>query len=101
MKSFLLGFVATLVLLPAIVVACLRLGAAEVRADVQAPAWQARLMELAVHASVRRNAPAAPSAAPATEADLIAGGKLYMDGCAGCHGRPGGARRKRVYFFPP
>jgi mono/diheme cytochrome c family protein len=101
MKNFILGFLATLVLLMAAVIGCLRLGAAEVRADVAAPAWQRGLMQLAVHASVRRRASKVRSSMPSTDADLIAGGKLYLDGCDGCHGRPGGPRRKRVLFSPP
>lgn len=101
MKQFILGFLGTLVLVPVGVIGCLRLGAAEVRGDVSAPAWQRRLMELAVHASVRHSAPKVRISLPPADADLIAGGKLYLDGCEGCHGRPGGPRRKRILFSPP
>ncbi len=34
----------------------LRLGLAEIQADVHAPAWERQLMNFAVHASVRRSA---------------------------------------------
>jgi mono/diheme cytochrome c family protein len=101
MKNFLLGFIATIVLLPAGLIGYLRLGGAEVRADVHAPAWQDRLFHFAVHAAVRRSAPKAQHSARAADSDLIAGGKLYLDDCAGCHGRPGGRRRKLIWFFPP
>jgi cytochrome c oxidase subunit 1 len=101
MKQFILGFLGTLVLLVAGVIGCLRLGAVEVRGDVSAPAWQHRLMQFAERASVRRRAPKVRSSLPHTDGDLIAGGKLYFDGCEGCHGRPGGPRRKRVLFSPP
>jgi mono/diheme cytochrome c family protein len=101
MKQFILGFLGTLVLLVACVLGCLRLGAAEVRADVAAPAWQRRLTRLAVHAAVRRRAPQVRRSSPRTDRELIAGGKLYLDGCAGCHGWPGGPRRRRALFSPP
>ncbi|HEY6322918.1 MAG TPA: cytochrome c [Thermoanaerobaculia bacterium] len=101
MKQFILGFLGTLVLLMVAVFGYLRLGAAEVRADVPAPAWQRRLTQFAVHAAVRRSAPKVRSSLPHTDRELIAGGKLYLDGCEGCHGWPGGPRRKRVLFSLP
>lgn len=105
MKRFILGFVVTIVLLPAGAIAYLRLGAAEVRADVAAPAWQSWLLHRAVRAAVRRRAPGAPPSpsahAPGDE-ELIAGGKLYLDGCSGCHGEPGRPPRTRAaFYFPP
>jgi mono/diheme cytochrome c family protein len=101
MKRFLFGFLATIGLLLAGGGAYLKLGLADVRADVAAPKWESRMMQSAVHASVQRSASKGPSPLSHTNADLIAGGKLYLDGCAGCHSRPGRPRRKSVYFFPP
>lgn len=101
MKQFILGFLGTFVLVVAGIFGYLRLGAAEVRADVAAPAWQRRLTQFAVHAAVRRSAPRVRSSSPHIDRELIAGGKLYLDGCAGCHGWPGGRRRKRALFSPP
>jgi Cytochrome C oxidase, cbb3-type, subunit III len=101
MRQFTLGFLGTLVLLAAGVIGGLRLGAAEVRGDVPPPAWQRRLMQFAEHAAIRRSAPRARSSMPPTDDELIAGGKLYLDGCEGCHGWPGHPRRKRALFSPP
>jgi mono/diheme cytochrome c family protein len=101
MKSFIFGFLATLALFLVSVIGYLRLGTAEVRGDVLAPRWQSRLLQLAVHASVQRSAPKVQSPVPHTDAVLIAGGKLYLEGCAGCHGRPGRPLRTRVWFSPP
>jgi mono/diheme cytochrome c family protein len=101
MKHFLFGFVATLALLPAALIGCLRLGAAEVRADVDAPAWQSGLMHLAVRAAVRRSAAGLKSPLAPSAADLIAGRKSYMDTCAGCHGQPGRPPRTRPLFLTP
>ena len=81
-------------------VAYLLLGFAAVRADEDAPAPIRALMAMSVRASVRRNAPSAvPSVA--TEADVIAGARHYLDGCAGCHGTPGKPRHEREEFLPP
>lgn len=101
MKNFLLGFLATIVVLPATLVGCLRLGIAEVRADVVEPGWQRELIHLTERASVRRRAPRVPNPLPHSESELIAGGKLYLDGCAGCHGRPGRLPRRRTSFLSP
>jgi cytochrome c553 len=64
-------------------------GFLEVAADAAPPAWEAALMTSAVHASVRRRAPALRNPLPAGDATLVAAGKLYMNDCVGCHGAPG------------
>ena len=43
-------------------------------------------MTAAVQASVRREAPEMPNPIAPTDENLIAGGKLFSNGCAGCHG---------------
>jgi mono/diheme cytochrome c family protein len=100
MKSFVLGFVAAIVLSLAALVGLLRLGAFEVRADVHAPAWQSRLFHYAVRAAVRRRAPRVQSPVPHDDAELLAGGKLYLNACAGCHGNPGGPPQDLTEFMP-
>jgi mono/diheme cytochrome c family protein len=55
----------------------------------------------AVHASVRRRAPEVPNPIPATEENLIAGGKLYLNECAGCHGAPGKPDEASDTLYPP
>jgi mono/diheme cytochrome c family protein len=90
MKTFMLGFVAALVVLPASAVAYFRLGLAETSSDANPPAWETFVMQSAVRASVRRSA-AGIQAPPQENADeaVVDGGKLYLNGCAGCHGTPG------------
>jgi mono/diheme cytochrome c family protein len=100
-RNFILGFVVTIVFLLIGAIAFLRLGAADVRADVHAPGWQRGLVQFAVHASVRRSAPRLQSPLAHTDAELIDGGKLYLNACAGCHGRPGGRQHARKWFLPP
>jgi thiosulfate dehydrogenase len=92
-KYFLLGMTASTVMLAIGGLAYLRLGFAEVRADIPPPRLQTSLMHLALHASVRRNAPQIPDPVPPTSDDLIAGAKIYRNDCAGCHGTPGKPQR--------
>jgi mono/diheme cytochrome c family protein len=90
MKAFLLGFIAALLLLPIASLGYFRLGLAEVRSDTRPPAWESQLMHSAVPASVRRRASEIQPPAPGNVEDaIVKGGKLYLNGCAGCHGTPG------------
>jgi mono/diheme cytochrome c family protein len=89
MKQFLLGSLCTLCVAIVGGLVYMWLGLAEVRGDTPASRLESSLMQMAVHASVRRQAPNVPSPIPATEDNLIAGGKIYLNECAGCHGAPG------------
>ena len=89
MKSFLAGFLLGAVILVVGALGYLTLGLADVRADVPMPGWFARLYSTGIHASVRRTAPQAPNPLPPGDETLIAGGKLYLNDCVGCHGEPG------------
>jgi len=86
MKNFLLGVLFTLVLGALAVFAYLRLGFAEVRADVPPSRLESALLGPAVRASVRRHAPEISNPYPPTDQNLIAGGKIYFSECSGCHG---------------
>jgi mono/diheme cytochrome c family protein len=88
-KMFLVGFLTAIAVLLLGVLGYLRLGLAEMRGDISPPWWESRLMYAAVHASVRRRAPELPNPIQPTDENLIAGGKLYLNNCAGCHGAPG------------
>jgi mono/diheme cytochrome c family protein len=101
MKYFLLGVVTTLVLLAVGAVLYLKLGLAQVRADVPPSRWEQSMMSSAVHASVRRRAPEIANPVAPTEENLIAGGKLYLNECAGCHGTPGKPNDSSDTLNPP
>jgi mono/diheme cytochrome c family protein len=101
MKQFFLGVVVTLAVLLVGGWVFLKLGLAEVRGDVPASPFEASLMRMAVHASVRRNAPEVSSPIPPTDENLIAGGKMYLGGCSGCHGTPGKAKKWPDTLNPP
>jgi len=62
---------------------------AEIRGDLPPSKIEAYLMRRAVHASVRREAPAVTNPVEPTDENLIRGGKMYLNGCSGCHGTPG------------
>jgi len=101
MKNFIFGFLTTFVLILIVPLTYLRLGAAEVRGDVRAPSWERRLMQFALHAAVRRNAQRIQNPLPHSDEQLVAGGKMYLDGCAGCHGTPGRPARIHIAYAPP
>jgi mono/diheme cytochrome c family protein len=89
LKNFLLGFVTGLVIVILAALGYLRAGLADVRADEPIPHWQAALLSASIHASVRRSAPKAENPLPPGDATLVAGGKIYLNDCVGCHGEPG------------
>jgi mono/diheme cytochrome c family protein len=102
MKNFLLGVLATLVVLTVGTFAYMRSGFAEVRADLPGSHLESYLMSTAVHASVRRHAPEIPNPVQPTNENLIAGGKMYLGECAGCHGTPGKAQNETDdSLYPP
>ncbi len=89
MKNFLLGVVAGSALLILGIMLYLRLGLAEVRADLQPSSLETKILTAAVHASIRRQAPEISNPIAPTDENLIAGGKLFSGNCSGCHGNPG------------
>ena len=88
MKRFVAGFLTGALGLVLVALVCLRFGFADVRADATIPAWLAGWLNVSAHASVVRQASSLPAFVPATDANVIAGGKLYLSDCVGCHGEP-------------
>jgi mono/diheme cytochrome c family protein len=101
MKQFFLGALTAVVVFSVGAILYMRFGLAEVRGDIPASRLEASLMRMAVHASVRRDAPAVPNPVEPTEENLIAGGKMFLNECAGCHGTPGKARKWSDTLNPP
>lgn len=101
MKNFLLGFLTAVVVLVVGALAYLLLGFAEMRGDQPASGIENVLMRAAVHAAVRRRAPNVPDPVPPTDSNLIAGGRAYLNQCAGCHGTPGKKPRFATGLNPP
>jgi mono/diheme cytochrome c family protein len=100
MRNFILGVVSTLLVLVVGGLGYL-LGFAEVRGDAPPSRLESSLMKTAVHASVRREAPETSNPFPPTDDNLIAGGKIYLNECAGCHGTPGKPNKNLGVLFPP
>lgn len=102
MKNFIAGFIAGTLFLIAGALLYLRLGLLEVRADAPIPSFTASVLYSGIHASTRRTAPKLPSPLPQTDETLIAGGKLYLNDCVGCHGEPGKPPSGfGATFYPP
>jgi len=101
MKNFIVGALAAIVLSTAVALLYVGLGFATVGADAKPSAWENGIMDSAVHASVRRRAPKTRNPLPATDETVIAGGKLYMNDCGGCHGAPGMPTTKFPTTFYP
>jgi mono/diheme cytochrome c family protein len=101
MKNFLLGVAATILALIVGGALYLRLGFAEVAADIPPSEWEKSFMTAAMHASVRKRAPDIGNPLAPTENNLIEGGKLYIGGCGGCHGMPGKPPAAGDELYPP
>jgi len=101
MKNFLFGVFVSLAAAFSGGLLYLRLGFAEVRGDLPPSRFENALMRSAVHAAVRRQAPEIPNPVAPTVDNLIAGGKIYLNECAGCHGDPGKPDQSSDTLFPP
>jgi mono/diheme cytochrome c family protein len=102
LRGFLAGFLVGTAILILGAVAYLRLGQVDIRSDAPMPPWVARLLYTGIHASVRRAAPKVQNPAPQNDETLIAGGKLYLNDCVGCHGEPGKPPSEfGASFYPP
>ena len=88
MKTFLLGLVVGLLVLPASVYVYLRSGYAQVATSATPLPFERQLARMALHARMSKEVPV-QSPIPATEPSLLAGAILYREYCAVCHGLAG------------
>jgi mono/diheme cytochrome c family protein len=100
-KQFALGFVVALIVLPVVGLAYFSLGFSQIRADAKPSALETAVLRAAVRASIRRSAAGVPSPPAANDDDIVAGGKLYVLGCQGCHGDLGGPYQEDNDLYPP
>lgn len=100
MRNFILGVVCTLLVIFGGGLGYFLMGFGEVRGDLPPSRLETALLKRAVHASVRREAPEAANPFPPTEENLVAGGKIYLNECAGCHTAPGKTDEFPNALFP-
>lgn len=101
MKTFAAGLVVGTAMLLGGALAYLEMGWAQVAADEPPTGWIGRFLYSSVHAAVRRHAPKQENPLGNDEQVLIAGGKLYLNDCVGCHGEPGKPPSEfGVTFYP-
>jgi cytochrome c553 len=100
-KSFLKGFAIGTLVLTLLASLFLKTGMLNIRADVVPSPLTSRILDIATHASIRRTAPTQQSPQPNDEPTVIAGGKLYLNDCAGCHGEPAKPSQFGATFYPP
>jgi mono/diheme cytochrome c family protein len=86
-KGFGLGVLVTLIALCAAAYIYFERGFVDIRADSGPGAFD-NWLGAAMDASAARHAPRVNSPIPSSEANLVAGAKLYVDKCAECHGTP-------------
>lgn len=86
MKGFILGIVVTLFVLFAIGLIIAQFGLMPTNADATPPAFETKIAEEALDASMERHAPRVNNPVPATDQNLIDGMKIYTMNCAVCHG---------------
>ena len=102
MKNFLAGSLCALIFLAIALAAYLGLGFMDVAADQRPSTREAAFMTASLHAAVRRRASPIQSPFPNSDDTLIAGGKLYLNDCVGCHGAPGQPPSDfGATFYPP
>lgn len=102
MKKFITGSSCAIVFLAIALAAYLALGFMDVAADRRPSALEAGFMTASLEASVRRRAPQMQNPLANSDDTLIAGGKLYLNDCVGCHGGPGQPPSHfGATFYPP
>ena len=80
----------------------LRLGFLDMRADIRPSALESRLAMACMDASCARHAPDVRNPVQPTNANLLAGMRLYRHNCAMCHGAPDHPERRFGHpLYPP
>jgi thiosulfate dehydrogenase len=86
MLKFLLGFVVAVVVVLAFGFCYVRFGFVNPRADLPVGHLESSISMPALDAAVDRRAPETQNPLQPTDANLVAGMKIYQSTCAGCHG---------------
>ena len=100
MIKFLLGVVVGIVLVALASYLFMTRGGIFMGTDAKPLPMERTIARAAVTASIGKSADD-PSPLPADETNLLAGAKIYMQTCAGCHGRLDQASSGAKGFYPP
>lgn len=102
MKRFLYGFLCGALALPLALLIVARLGLFSVNANANPYRLEATVAHMALDASAARHAPHLVDPIAPTEANLMAGVRLFKNDCAGCHGTPNSAHANEtnVTLYP-
>ena len=104
MQKFFLGFGIAVVVVLSAGFLCVRFGLMDPRADIPVNSLERRIAMPSLDAAVDRRAPEVKNPVQPTDADLIAGMKVYQTNCASCHGdihRPHGMLADALYPRAP
>jgi mono/diheme cytochrome c family protein len=86
MRKFLLGFLTAIIVFALAGFSYVRFGFMDPRADIPVNGLEQRVAMPALDASVERRAPETKNPVDSSDANLLAGMKVYQTNCAGCHG---------------
>lgn len=86
MRNFLLGILTALIVIVVAGFAYVRLGFVDPRADIPVNSLEKAIAMPSLDASVDRRAPKVANPVDPSDANLIAGMKIYQAHCANCHG---------------
>ena len=86
MQKFFLGFGIAVVVVLSAGFLCVRFGLMDPRADIPVNSLERRIAMPSLDAAVDRRAPEVQNPVQPTDANLIAGMKVYQTNCASCHG---------------
>jgi thiosulfate dehydrogenase len=88
MRNFITGIILTLLVMGIVAFLVVKKGYLDFNADQEPSFMEKKLAMEAVDASTDRHAPDLKNPIAANDENLVAGAKLYISHCAGCHGVP-------------
>jgi thiosulfate dehydrogenase len=102
MRNFLSGVFLTLLIIGIAVFIAVKQGYVDFKADQEPSFLEKKFAMAAVDASTDRHAPDQKNPMQANDENLVAGAKLYINHCAGCHGVPSNPSSQfPKSFYPP
>jgi mono/diheme cytochrome c family protein len=101
MKNFILGFIVAILVAGAGTYLYVKKGYLSFDADQEPTAFEEHTAMAAVDAATDRRAAETKNPLQSNEETLVAGAKLYVNNCAGCHGLPSNPESQFAKSFYP